>query len=276
MSTRTVKIISEELPPPITDVINDVNVPVMFFDGSKFVLSQELVNKSGLLKRMNGQILQEDPVLFRKYVMYILKDVKIPEVDCDELHEINTIFQLCKTYEIDMTMTQLINISDSIGLQTIILDVRHLWELVNRTFRFQKKERYMNFREYWDNHVTLLSQIEANPNYTQLKNDFIINSILNLSYYDLSQMNFKYNNIIFKYGKWLHKAIKNKSFDDIKNNNLRLFDMLNGVVNKVIDNPLALINKAVEMIPQNLKDKGIELVIDQVQKLLTTSQILKN
>lgn len=276
MSTRTVKIISDENPPPITDVISEANVAVMFFDGSKFILSRELVNKSGLLKKHEGQILQEDPTLFRKYVMYILKDIKIPEVDCDELHEINTIFQLCKTYEIEMTITQLINISDSIGLQNIILDVRHLWELVNRTFRFQKKERYINFREYWDNHVVLLSQIEANNNYAQLKNDFIINSVLNLSYYDISQMNFKYNNIIFKYGKWLHKAIKNKSFDDIKNNNLRLFDMLNGVVSKVIDNPLALINKAVEMIPQSMKDKGIELVIDQVQKLLTTSQILKN
>jgi hypothetical protein len=250
---------------------------IMFYDGTKFILSDELINMSGLLKRtkQQGTILQDDTELFKKYVMYLLKNEKIPSIDCDELHEINTIFNLCKKYEIEMTTKQLINISDSINLQKSILDIKHLWELVNRVFRFHKQERYENFREFWNNHINLLSQVENNANYKRLTSDFIINAVLTLSYLELSDLNFKYNNIIFKYSKWLHQAIKSKSFNDIKNDNLKLFDIVSGVVAQITENPLALITKAVELIPGSAKSAAVNMVIDQVKKLMDTTQILK-
>lgn len=245
---------------------------VIFSDGNSYYVRTEWKNKSPLLSQ--GGIIYEDSGLFKKYVYPILKDESISSVDCDELHEINTIITLCKNYGLEISDKQIINISDSFNLQSEINGVRAILKDVKSIFHPQKKNRYEQFCEYWNKHVILLAKVNNNELYKELTSEQIVNSLVNLSYLELSKLNFKYNNIIFWFSTYLKKAINDKNFVDISEMNMKLNFTITGGITSMISDGVAFAQSILGMIPQKYQDKIGDIVMDKVKNIDIISKLL--
>lgn len=261
----------EVLPTPI----NNSHEPDMitFADGRKFYIKPEWRAKSPLIS--TSKVLFENSDLFVKYVMPILKDEMLSSVDVDELHEISTVIQLCRNYGIQITDSQIINISDSFKLQKVINTIKHIVNDIKSIFHLQKAKRYTQFKTYWNEHIILLSKVSLNPQYQKLTADEIINTIINLSYLEISKLNFKYDNILYKFSQWLSQAIVDKSFDEIQEVNFKLSFASDGCLTDMLGDAVSFATSIYNSIPQKYKDKVGGAIMDKIKNISIVSDLLK-
>lgn len=246
---------------------------IKFSDGTVHYIRTEWKLASPLLA--SGKILFEDSNLFTKYVVPILKDEMIRSVDCDETHEISTIIKLCNSYGIQISDAQIINIADSFNLQQVINNIRHLTEDVNSVFHWQIRGRFKMFKEFFDRHIVLLARLHKNPLFEKLTTDEIMNTLLNLSYLEIAKINFKYDNIYYKFYDYLKKAIVDKSFDEIIETNLKLQFTINGGIVDAIGDGFSFVSQIVAMIPEEYKKKVGNIILEKVKNISVINDLMK-
>lgn len=273
--TDTVEtVVIHETPPDVpTEPKQTEHATAIFSDGTTFYIKNEWKDKSPLL--CCGGVVFQNSELFKKYVIPLLDDEPIPSVDCDELHEISTIIRLSQIFGINVSDKQIINVSDSFNLQSAINDIRSTLQQVKSIWHPQKAKRFETFCSYWDEHVQLLAKVNNNELYAKLTSQEIINTIINLSYLEISKLNFKYSNIIFFFSDYLKKAIKDKNFVDIMDVNLKLNFSVSGGLTSMLSDGVNFASSIIEMIPEKYKNKIKDVVMEKIKNVDLVSSLLK-
>lgn len=250
---------------------------LVFSDGTSMYIKKEWVDISPLLA--NENIIFESPELFKKYMIPILKREPIPSVDCDELHEIDTIIQLCKNYGITLDDAQIINISDSFGLNLCINELKSILSEVTSFWHRDKKKRFEEFKIYWDEHVKLKARQYNNPLFESLTCDQIVSTLTNSKnlemYLEISKMNIKFNNILYRFGEYLKKAIYEKSFKEISDINMKMSLTLNGGIVEGMKDVLGFVQNIVGMIPDKYKEKVGGIILEKVKNVSAISELIQ-
>lgn len=192
---------SPQLPSPVNSKL------LRFSDLNQIFVKNEWIEKCPVL---NQDIIYTDFELFKKYIRPTLNGESLRWSDTvDTKQEIGMLIIELAKYHLSLPEDKIIEVSDNSGITKTINEIKsYIFKHENQCWGKKTfKSRYDNFCKIWDKYIETLAIQYNDPVYREYKAQLIYNILTSDSMYNLCQINFKKNNIVYEYCDWFRSFI---------------------------------------------------------------------
>jgi hypothetical protein len=185
---------------------------VVFSDGRIFFVSDEWVSKCPIL---NGcPIIYRSSSRFEKYIIPLLYGSSMKSESNDSSIEIDELLEEVIFYQITLTDDQWLNI---LQVSSFIEKINKIKGYIQKKEDSSKcslfshyKERIASFETLWNGYVGLIAKKKSDDRFNEISYVFIHDMLVGSNFYEITEINKTYSNIIFEFIRWFQSFVCEK------------------------------------------------------------------